>query len=119
MAKSNVKNKRFSMLQSGKLDITFLSLILILLTIGLVMLFSASYAYSLEYYNSSYKFIVKQSLFAAIGLVLMFVFCADFEFFAFVGVIRRFVFGGSQYMCTACHRRKQQIRQFLRPFPCL
>ena len=81
MAKSNVKNKRFSMLQSGKLDITFLSLILILLTIGLVMLFSASYAYSLEYYNSSYKFIVKQSLFAAIGLVLMFVFsCINYHF---------------------------------------
>ena len=39
----NLKNK------SGKIDITFLSIVLILLTVGLVMLFSASYAYSLEY----------------------------------------------------------------------
>lgn len=81
MAKSNSKNKKTGVFQTGKLDITFLSLILILLTIGLVMLFSASYAYSLEYYNSSYKFIVKQALFAAGGLVLMFIFsCINYHF---------------------------------------
>ena len=40
--------------KQGKMDITFLSIVLILLTIGLVMLFSASYVYSLEYYGSSY-----------------------------------------------------------------
>ena len=74
MAKSNLKNKRFGIIQTGKLDITFLSLVLILLTIGLVMLFSASYAYSLEYYNNSYKFISKQALFAAVGLAVMFIF---------------------------------------------
>ena len=44
---------------SGKLDITFLSFVLILLTVGLVMLFSASYAYSYEYYGNSYKFIFR------------------------------------------------------------
>lgn len=74
MAKSNQKNKRFGIIQTGKLDITFLSLVLILLTVGLVMLFSASYAYSLEYYGNSYKFIVKQALFAAGGLIFMFIF---------------------------------------------
>lgn len=74
MARSNQKNKRFGILQTGKLDITFLSLVLILLTVGLVMLFSASYAYSLEYYDNSYKFIVKQALFAAGGLLFMFIF---------------------------------------------
>ncbi len=57
----------------GKIDITFLSLILILLTIGLIMLFSASYAYSLTYYGDSFKFIVRQTAFAAVGLVAMFV----------------------------------------------
>lgn len=74
MAKSNQKNKRFGIIQTGKLDITFLSLVIILLTVGLVMLFSASYAYSLEYYGNSYKFIVKQALFAAGGLIFMFIF---------------------------------------------
>ncbi len=60
------KNKK-----SGKIDITFLSIVLILLTIGLVMLFSASYAYSLEYYESSYRFISRQALFAVVGVVAM------------------------------------------------
>lgn len=56
---------------SGKLDITFLSFVLILLTVGLVMLFSASYAYSYEYYDNSYKFITRQSLFAVLGVAAM------------------------------------------------
>lgn len=73
MAKSTLKNKRDGFFQNGKLDITFLSFVLILLTIGLVMLFSASYAYSLEYYDNSYKFIIKQALFAGAGLIAMFI----------------------------------------------
>jgi len=56
---------------SGKMDITFLSFVLILLTIGLVMLFSASYAYSLEYYGNSYKFITRQAVLGGVGVVLM------------------------------------------------
>ncbi len=54
-----------------RIDITFLSLLLILLTIGLVMLFSASYAYSYEYYGNSYKFISRQAAFAAVGVAVM------------------------------------------------
>ena len=73
MAKTNLKNKKSGFFQSGKLDITFLSFVLILLTIGLVMLFSASYAYSLEYYNNSYKFIIRQALFAGGGIIAMFI----------------------------------------------
>ena len=57
--------------KNGKIDITFLSIVLILLTIGLVMLFSASYAYSLEYYKSSYRFISRQALFAIVGVAIM------------------------------------------------
>lgn len=72
MAKSSINNKN-GLFQKGKLDITFLSLVLILLTIGLVMLFSASYAYSLEYYGSSYKFIINQAVYAAIGIIFMFI----------------------------------------------
>lgn len=66
--KGTKKLKRYN---AGKLDITFLSFVLILLTIGLVMLFSASYAYSLEYYNNSYKFITRQALYAAAGVAVM------------------------------------------------
>ena len=71
MAKSPLKNRNNGFWQQGNLDITFLSFVLILLATGLVMLFSAGYAYALEYYGSSYKFILKQSLFAAAGLVLL------------------------------------------------
>lgn len=35
------------------------------------MLFSASYAYSYEYYGNSYKFITRQAAFAAAGVALM------------------------------------------------
>lgn len=74
MAKNIAKSKRGGFIQNGKLDITFLSFVLILLTVGLVMLFSASYAYSYAHYGNSYKFIVKQAFFAAGGIVAMLVF---------------------------------------------
>ncbi len=73
MAKSVQKSQKNGLFQKGKFDITFLSLVLILLTIGLVMLFSASYAYSLEYYGSSYKFIINQAIYAVVGIFGMFV----------------------------------------------
>ncbi len=71
MAQKAIKRKR-GIVAQGKMDITFLSFVLILLTTGLVMLFSASYAYSYEYYGDSYKFIIRQALFAAAGLAVMF-----------------------------------------------
>ncbi|MBR4116744.1 MAG: cell division protein FtsW [Clostridia bacterium] len=67
---TKAKSKKLAV-KRGKIDITFFSLVLILLTIGLVMLFSASYAYSYEYYGNSYKFISRQSLFAVAGVILM------------------------------------------------
>lgn len=65
------KRRKSRMLKRGKMDITFFSLVLILVTIGLVMLFSASYAYSYEYYGNSYKFISRQFVFAVAGVGLM------------------------------------------------
>lgn len=70
MAES-AKRRQSKFKRGGRLDITFLSLVLILLTIGLVMLFSASYAYSLAYYDNSYKFITRQAAFGAVGVVAM------------------------------------------------
>ncbi len=71
MAKKAVRKKRFGLIQEGRLDITFLAFVLILLTVGLVMLFSASYAYSYEQYQNSYKFITRQAGFALGGVLLM------------------------------------------------
>ncbi len=72
MAQKAVKRKR-NLVAQGRVDITFLSLVLILLTTGLVMLFSASYAYSYEYYGDSYRFIIRQAFFAVAGIVAMLV----------------------------------------------
>ncbi len=57
--------------QRGPIDATFLILVLILLTFGLVMLFSASYAYA--YYNDgdSFLYIKRQLFFAVVGVVAM------------------------------------------------
>lgn len=68
------RRKRFDIGLSGRIDNVFLSLVLILLTVGLVMLFSASYAYSYAYYGNSYRFILRQGGFAVFGVIVMLVF---------------------------------------------
>ena len=58
-----------------QVDIPFLCLVLLLLAVGLVMLYSASYAQS-EYdtgYQDSTRYLQKQALCAVIGLVAMYV----------------------------------------------
>ena len=55
----------------GKMDISFLILVLTLLGVGLVMLFSASYAYAHTLYGNSYRFISRQAVFAAVGVAVM------------------------------------------------
>ncbi len=56
-----------------KVDVAFLSLVLVLLTIGLIMLFSSSYVYSYTHYDNSFKFIFNQAKYAAVGLIFMFI----------------------------------------------
>lgn len=81
MQKSNSALQKNRIWLTGKLDITFLSFVLVLLTIGLVMMFSASYAYSYEYYNNSYRFILKQAIFGVVGVgVMLFVSRIDYHF---------------------------------------
>ena len=66
-AAPKVKKKR------GAMDLPLLTLVMVLLTLGLVMLFSASYATA--YYNegSSFAFISRQLLWALMGTVAMLV----------------------------------------------
>lgn len=65
------RQKRSDWILPGKLDVGFLVLVLVLLTIGLLMLFSASYPYAEAYFNDSYHFILRQSVFAAVGIIGM------------------------------------------------
>ncbi|MBE6821535.1 putative lipid II flippase FtsW [Caproiciproducens sp. LBM24188] len=53
------------------MDLPFLFLILVLLVIGLVMLFSASFANALYRHGSSYFFISRQAIWAVLGVVAM------------------------------------------------
>ena len=69
----NVKRK-FKLIETGKMDITFFALVLILLTIGLVMLFSASYAFAYQRFGNSYHFITRQLGFAVFGVAAMYFF---------------------------------------------
>ena len=51
----------------GKIDVTFLVLVLILLSVGLVMLFSASHAYAFYNEGNSFYYIERQLFFAVVG----------------------------------------------------
>lgn len=55
----------------GKIDVTFLVLVLVLLTFGLVMLFSASYAFAFYNEGNSFYYIERQLFFAVVGVSAM------------------------------------------------
>ncbi|MDL2253392.1 FtsW/RodA/SpoVE family cell cycle protein [Ruminococcaceae bacterium OttesenSCG-928-I18] len=55
----------------GRVDIPFLTLVLMLLLFGLVMLFSASYPTGHMRFGDSYAFIMPQLRYAALGLVIL------------------------------------------------
>lgn len=66
------RKKRFGLLSVGMgIDLPFLIIILVLLVIGLIMMFSASYP--VAYYNNgdSFYFLKRQLLFAVIGVTAM------------------------------------------------
>lgn len=65
------KSGVFKLFQTGRMDLTFFALIIIIQVIGLVMLFSASYAYAYARYGNSYFFISKQAILAIAGVALM------------------------------------------------
>lgn len=56
----------------GGFDKTFLVTVIILLAFGTIMIFSASYAYAAANRNDSYHYIKRQLLFAAVGIVIMY-----------------------------------------------
>lgn len=55
----------------GKIDLTFLILVLVILTIGLIMLFSASYVDALYREGDAFFYIKKQLIFAVVGIIAM------------------------------------------------
>ncbi len=68
--KASPKRKVIFQKISG-VDRPFLITVILLLCIGTVMVFSASYPYAREYYNDSYKFAKQQLVWAGLGLFVM------------------------------------------------
>jgi len=61
------------------IDLPFLTIVLVLLAIGLIMLFSASYAYALANYGDSYHFFKSQLIWAILGIAAMII-CSYFDY---------------------------------------
>lgn len=78
MGKRVKKKFRIFSIRSG-MDLPFLFLVLVLLVIGLIMLFSASYANAYYRHGNSYFFISKQVVFAVLGIFIM-VFISYFDY---------------------------------------
>ncbi|HNX64052.1 MAG TPA: FtsW/RodA/SpoVE family cell cycle protein, partial [Oscillospiraceae bacterium] len=55
----------------GNMDLSFLIIVLILLVIGIVMMFSASYAWAIYESNDPLKYIRKQMMLAGVGIIGM------------------------------------------------
>ena len=72
MAKKN-KLKGFSSFLNNPVDFTLVITVLLLLSIGLIMILSASSPTSLQKYGNSYEYFVKQLFFAILGLVGMYI----------------------------------------------
>ena len=94
MTEESIKKKRKPFFTTGSFDIQFFIISLILLTVGLIMLFSASYAYSLQYKHSSFAVIKQQLICAVIGVAVMFfvskinyIYLKTLTLFAYFGVI--------------------------------
>mgnify|MGYP005765584461 CR=1 FL=1 len=77
--KQNAQRKKPHPTGRGNMDVTFLVLVLLLLTFGLIMLFSATYAHAYYHKNDSFYYIKKQMIFAVAGIVAMIV-AANFDY---------------------------------------
>ncbi len=76
------KNKQFSSFLENPIDYTLLMTVLLLLTLGLIMVLSASSPTSLAETGKSYKYFMKQSIFAVIGVSAMwFISKIDYRFY--------------------------------------
>lgn len=65
------KQKKFGLLLNGKFDYSIVIITLLLLSVGLIVLLSASAPKAISEENSSYEYFKRQSLFALLGIICM------------------------------------------------
>ncbi|MGN0641767.1 MAG: FtsW/RodA/SpoVE family cell cycle protein [Huintestinicola sp.] len=93
-AKKPLKKKKRSNIHVGEIDVTFLIIVMILLVIGVIMMYSASYAWALnDGFPSDYYF-VHQVQMALLGVGIMIIACffdyhwiKKFTFVVFIGCL--------------------------------
>ena len=82
MAVKKKKEKSFSSFLNNPIDFTLVITILLLLSLGLVMLLSASSPSALSESGNSYSYFSKQLIFAVLGLIaMMFISKIDYRFY--------------------------------------
>lgn len=82
MAKKRRKEKSFSSFLNNPIDFTLLITILLLLSIGLIMVLSASSPSALAESGDSYSYFSKQLIFAILGIIAMlFISKVDYRFY--------------------------------------
>lgn len=86
MGRSSRRQKRQKM-RFGSIDLNFAVVVLILLGLGIVMMFSASYAIAMNEGKVGYYYALRQVIFAAVGLVIMVIMTfVDYHIFAKKGL---------------------------------
>ena len=82
MSVKTVSKKKFSSFLENPIDYTLLITILLLLALGLIMVLSASSPTSLSESGNSYKYFIKQAIFAGLGLGAMYLISKiDYRFY--------------------------------------
>lgn len=88
MAAKKKKLGNNALFTNGAMDIPFFLILMTIVTVGLIMLFSASYTYSYYFRTSSSEIFIKQVIYAAIGVAGMyFVSRIRYEYFRLFAVI--------------------------------
>ncbi len=70
---TKTKKQRSAIWNIGGFDIPFLAIVLTLVTVGLIMMFSASYTYCYYNHGDSFYYLKRQLFFAVVGIIIMFV----------------------------------------------
>lgn len=97
--KKNAKNEKFTIVKGG-IDLSFLFIVLILLTFGIVMMFSASYALALDETGDGFYYFKRQLIFAILGIVVM-IFISFFDYHHFQKKIIAFGMFGVAFFLVA------------------
>ncbi len=97
--KGKVKNKlKLFSIRLG-VDMTFLFLVIVLVIIGVIMMYSASYPAALRYENKSTYYLYKQGIFALAGVAVM-IFMSYFDYHHLHIVAPLLYFGGFVLLCV-------------------